>query len=205
MLHRIIALLFATAWPLAIQAQQPPAPVATDTVVITTTVGDITVELYGNDAPSTVKNMLGLVEENFFDGILFHRVIPGFAVQTGDPNTKDSTLIERWGRGGHSIYGGVFGDELGPNTPSFKRGYVRGTLAMANRNEPNTNQSQFFIMLVDNDSLPRPIPPRFTIFGFVIDGWDTLEKIAAGKIADPKTGRPAFPVAILTVAVKEEE
>lgn len=178
---------------------------ATDTVVIATTAGDITIELYGKDAPLTVRNFLGLVEQDFFNGILFHRVIPGFAVQTGDPKTKDSALYKDWGKGGASIYGGFFADELGPNTPSFKRGYVRGTLAMANKQEPNTNESQFFIMLVDNDSLPRQLPARYTIFGFVIDGWDTLKTIAAGKIADAGTGRPAAPVAILAVAVKKED
>jgi cyclophilin family peptidyl-prolyl cis-trans isomerase len=182
------------------EAQDSSEPVVTDTVVITTTMGDIEIELYGKDAPKTVKNFIGLINKGFYDGLAFHRVVPGFVVQAGDPQTRDTTLRNRWGTRGESIYpGNEFEDELNPSAPSYRRGYVEGTLAMANRG-PNTNTSQFFIMLVDNSKLKHPLPKSYTIFGKVTKGMDIVHKIESGEVIG-QGGLPKKPVMILRMKV----
>ncbi len=132
------------------------------TVTITTTKGDITIELFSNDAPKTVENFLSLTKKGFYDGVIFHRVIPGFMIQGGDPTGT--------GMGGP---GYKFADELNPATDSYKTGYVRGALAMANSG-PNTNGSQFFIMHKD-----YALPHNYTIFGRVAAGMDVVDTIAS--------------------------
>lgn len=136
---------------------------------IKTKKGDIQLELYPQDAPKTVTNFATLAKNGFYDGLTFHRVEPGFVIQGGDPDGN--------GTGGASIYGSEFEDELNENTPSYKNGYKEGVLAMANRG-PNTNSSQFFIMLADNDSLPK----NYTIFGKVTTGMDVVKSIAVGDV-----------------------
>ncbi len=129
--------------------------------------GDITIQLYNQDAPKTVTNFATLAKKGYYDSLTFHRVEPGFVIQGGDPNGD--------GTGGRSIYGDIFEDELNPSAPSYKAGYLQGVVAMANRG-PNTNGSQFFIMLADNTSLPK----NYTIFGKVTSGMDVVKKIAIG-------------------------
>ncbi|PWU22531.1 peptidylprolyl isomerase [Candidatus Cerribacteria bacterium 'Amazon FNV 2010 28 9'] len=133
---------------------------------IHTAKGDIEIQLYPQDAPKTVENFATLASEGYYNGLTFHRVEPGFVIQGGDPNGN--------GTGGHSIFGDTFEDELNPNTQSYKDGYKEGVVAMANRG-PNTNGSQFFIMLADT-----PLPHAYTIFGKVVRGLDVVHKIAVG-------------------------
>lgn len=133
---------------------------------IKTVKGDIVIKLYPKDAPKTVMNFATLAKKGYYNGLTFHRVEPGFVIQGGDPNGN--------GTGGTSIYGETFEDELNPNTPSYKEGYKEGVLAMANRG-PDTNGSQFFIMLADN-----PLPHNYTIFGKVAQGIDVVKKIQVG-------------------------
>lgn len=178
--------------------EEDPKPVVTHTAVLTTSMGEIEIELYGVDAPKTVANFVGLAQKDFYNGILFHRIVPGFVIQAGDPKTKDPTLSAEWGRGGESIYGGTFVDELNPQAPSYILGYKRGTLAMANRGK-NTNTSQFFINLVDNDRLPK----SYTIFGKVIRGMDIVDEIAAVKVNQAQ--QPITPVRIESVKVTAVE
>ena len=166
-------------------------PVITHTAVLVTDKGEIELELYGEDAPKTVNNFVGLAKKNFYDSILFHRVVKGFVIQAGDPKSKDPTLKAYWGTGGESIYGREFEDELNPEAPSYKRGYVAGTVAMANHGA-NTNSSQFFILT--GGSLPH----SYTIFGFVRSGMDVVHMIEEGVGAPPSD-----PVRILDVKVKE--
>lgn len=193
----MVALLLSvqlTAW-----GQQAPLqiPEVTHTVTITTSMGKVEVELYGKDAPKTVRNFVELANRGFYNGQLVHRVIPGAIIQMGDPKTKDSTLRRQWGSGGESIYGGYFEDELNTMTPSYRRGYVEGTLAMANRwPTPNSNTSQFFVMLSDNNKLPKPMKPVFTIFGRVASGMDVVHAIGKVEIVQ---GVPYFPVRIIEV------
>ncbi len=150
--------------------------VSATSAVIKTAKGDIALELYPNDAPKTVMNFATLAKNGYYDNLTFHRVEPGFVIQGGDPSGN--------GSGGVSIYGAKFEDELNPVTASYKTGYLEGVLAMANAG-PNTNGSQFFIMLANNTSLPK----NYTIFGKVTSGIDIVKKIAIGET-------------IITIAVK---
>ena len=163
------------------------------TAVIETTLGTIEAELYREDAPKTVENFVGLAEKKYFDGIIFHRVVPGFVIQGGDPTGT--------GTGGKSIWGKEFADELNPAAPSYKEGYRKGVLAMANRGR-NTNTSQFFIMLADNTTLPK----NYTIFGKVVKGMDVVDAI--GKVPlqggmGPDASKPVTPVVMKKVRVRQ--
>ena len=204
MIKRIVGAMILTAGILTMMAARASAqsePTVTHRAVIKTNAGDIDVELYGDDAPKAVKNFVDLAAKGFYRGLRFHRVVPNFVIQTGDPNSVDTTKKDSWGRGGESIYGKPFEDELNPNAPSYKRGYIEGTLAMANRG-PNTNTSQFFIVLSNTTKLQQ----LYTIFGKVVI--DTANKSMAvahaiehGAIADPRRGLPAIPVIVTDIVV----
>ncbi|HET9947121.1 MAG TPA: peptidylprolyl isomerase [Patescibacteria group bacterium] len=141
--------------------------VSASTAAITTAKGTIKIQLYPQDAPKTVTNFATLAKIGYYNNLTFHRVEPGFVVQGGDPNGN--------GTGGYSIYGPTFEDELNASTSSYQEGYKEGVVAMANRG-PNTNGSQFFIMLADNNNLPK----NYTIFGKVIEGMDVVKQIVVG-------------------------
>lgn len=143
-----------------------PAENKMHTITIETNQGKIVFETYDADAPKAVNNFITLANKGFYNGIIFHRVIKGFMIQGGDPTGT--------GMGGP---GYTFEDELNPNTASAKEGYKRGVVAMANAGA-NTNGSQFFIMHAD-----YPLPHNYTIFGKVISGMETVDKIATTKTA----------------------
>ena len=152
--------------------------------------GQIKVELYDEDAPKTVENFLLLTRSGYYDGVTFHRIAKNFVIQGGDPSGT--------GAGGDSAFGGTFEDELNPNTPSAKAGYAKGVLAMANRG-PNTNSSQFFIMLDNND-----LPFNYTIFGKVVAGQDVVDKIGQAPInpqMGPTDGAPKEKIVITKAAI----
>jgi len=128
-------------------------------VRIETPKGEIVFELFEDEAPKTVSNFVYLTREGYYDGLTFHRVEPGFVIQGGDPSGN--------GTGGP---GYLFEDE--PVT----RPYDEGIVAMANRG-PNTNGSQFFIMLANN-----PLPPSYTIFGKVTKGIEVVKQISVGDV-----------------------
>jgi cyclophilin family peptidyl-prolyl cis-trans isomerase len=152
--------------------------------------GTINLEFYDKDAPKAVENFLRLANSGYYDCLTFHRVAKGFVIQGGDPKGD--------GSGGSSAFGAPFADELNANTPSYKAGYVKGVLAMANSG-PNTNGSQFFIMLADNN-----LPHLYTIFGKVTSGLDVVDKIAAVDITPqmgPTDGTPVTPVVMESVKI----
>lgn len=132
-------------------------------VVMKTNFGDITLELFQKDAPKTVENFLKLVRAGFYNGTKFHRVIPNFMIQGGDPNTKDNN----WADDGIGGPGYAFEDEKNNHT------LVRGTLAMANSG-PHTNGSQFFI--VTAQSTPW-LDGKHTVFGRVLEGMSAVTQI----------------------------
>ncbi len=177
------------------EAQKEKAPAKQiEIAVIETSLGTIEAELYREDAPKTVDNFVKLAEKKYFNGIIFHRVSKGFVIQGGDPTGT--------GTGGKSIYGKEFEDELNPAAPSYKAGYLKGVLAMANRG-PNTNTSQFFIMLRDNLRMPK----NYTIFGKVIKGIEVVDKIGEVEI-DPQMGatdgKPKVDVVMKKVTIRRE-
>ena len=149
--------------------------------VIETTKGRIVIELYPDAAPKTVTNFITLAKKGFYDGIIFHRVIPGFMVQTGDPTGT--------GTGGP---GYTFPDEF---SPAFRHDSA-GTVSMANSG-PNTNGSQFFITLA-----PTPwLDGKHTIFGRVLEGQAVVEQIAAAE--RNRQDRPLADVSMTHVTIEE--
>lgn len=174
----------------------------TDIAMMETSMGTMEIELYGKDAPKAVENFVTLANQGFYKNILFHRVVPGFVIQAGDPKTKDASLVSDWGTGGNSIYPGIlFPDELNPQTPSYKLGYREGCLAMANSG-PNTNTSQFFIVLDDN--VKERLPHNYTIFGFVRSGMDVAHKIEGVKLGGATGQMPMQPVKIINMEAGKE-
>jgi cyclophilin family peptidyl-prolyl cis-trans isomerase len=139
-------------------------PQARPQMVIKTSLGDIKVELYKDLAPVTVGHMMDFAESGFWEGTLFHRVIPDFMIQGGDPESKNQTDFSKHGTGGPGF---AFEDEF--NNEKL----VRGSLAMANSG-PNTNGSQFFI--VTAESTPW-LDGKHTNFGKVIEGMEIVDKI----------------------------
>lgn len=153
--------------------------------ILKTDLGEIQIELFANQTPITVNNFVSLAKNNFYDGTIFHRVISGFMIQGGDPKGD--------GTGGP---GYRFDDE------SFEGKYERGVVAMANAG-PSTNGSQFFIMHQDYD-----LPPNYVIFGKVVRGMETVDKIAnAPTQASPggEKSRPVNPVKVEKVEIIENQ
>ena len=153
------------------------------TVTIETNKGAIVFETYDADAPKTVANFIDLANKGFYNGIIFHRIISGFMIQGGDPTGT--------GTGGP---GYKFADELNPATESYKKGYVRGTVAMANAG-PNTNGSQFFIMHKDVQ-----LPNNYTIFGRVTKGIEVVDVIASSPTNE--NDKPVSDIVMKSVTVK---
>ncbi|MBI4359272.1 MAG: peptidylprolyl isomerase [Candidatus Nealsonbacteria bacterium] len=165
---------------------QPAVPAEKNmyAINIKTNLGEIKIQTYDADAPKTVQNFIALAEKGFYDNLTFHRVIKGFMIQGGDPNGN--------GTGGP---GYRFEDELNPATESYKAGYKKGVVAMANAG-PDTNGSQFFIMLED-----YPLPHNYTIFGQVVSGQAIVDAI--GQVPVDVNDKPLQPVVIKSVTVEK--
>jgi peptidyl-prolyl cis-trans isomerase B (cyclophilin B) len=144
---------------LAFPGVLPATETANKIVRLNTTKGDIVFELLPQEGPNAASNFVYLTKKKFYDGLTFHRVEPGFVIQGGDPLGN--------GRGGP---GYAFEDD------AVKLPYAKGIVAMANAG-PDTNGSQFFIMLEDN-----PLPPAYSIFGRVLSGQDVVSKIQIGDV-----------------------
>lgn len=180
------------------------------TAVIKTNRGDIKVVLFPEQAPKTVKNFIELSKKGYYDGVIFHRIIPDFMVQGGDPTGT--------GMGGESIYGAKFEDEFSKDLFN-----LRGALSMANAG-PNTNGSQFFI--VQNQNVPANmlgqlegagfpeevieayknggtpwLDFRHTVFGHVIEGMDVVDEMSSVQ-RDPQD-RPLYDITIDGVEINE--
>jgi peptidylprolyl isomerase len=147
--------------------------------------GDIHIELMEGMAPKTVANFTKLAKEGFYDGTKFHRVIKGFMIQGGDPQTKDDALMSRWGTGGP---GYTFEDEIHAENHNNT-----GTIAMANSG-PNTNGSQFFINAANNNFLDT----KHTVFGKVVKGMDVVQAIE--NVDTNESDRPLEAVVITSVS-----
>lgn len=158
------------------------------TISMTTSMGDITFELWPDLAPKTVENFITLAKDGFYDGTRFHRVIPGFMIQAGDPNSNDVTKKDLWGRGGP---GYQFEDEIhGQNKNAI------GTISMANAG-PSTNGSQFFINVADNNFLDD----KHTVFGRVVQGMDIVTAISIAPTEGPD--RPVDDILINSISIAQ--
>jgi peptidylprolyl isomerase len=151
---------------------------------IRTNKGDIVIDFYDKQNPNTVANFVKLAKSEFYNGVKFHRIISGFMIQGGDPLTKDETMKHRWGTGGP---GYKFDDEITPDNNN-----AAGTISMANAG-PNTNGSQFFINLANNNFLDT----KHTAFGRVVAGMDVVTAI--GAVATSHSDQPLQPVIIESV------
>ncbi|WP_436645921.1 peptidylprolyl isomerase [Lactiplantibacillus plantarum] len=177
---------------------------------IKTNFGDIKVQLFPKQAPKSVENFVGLAQKGYYDGIIFHRVIPDFMIQGGDPTGT--------GMGGESLWGKPFEDEFSQEVFN-----LRGALSMANAG-PNTNGSQFFIVQkpqldagmsdqMKQAGYPKEIVTaygnggtpwldfRHTVFGAVSDGMDIVDKIAATETG--MQDKPVKDVVIETITIED--
>lgn len=176
-------------------------PEVTHKAIVKTTRGKIELDLFGNDAPLAVENMVKLAKKRFYDRIYFHRLARDFVLQTGDPKARTKAKIDEWGTGGESAFGAPFPDELDSLTTAYQLGYKRGVVAMAN-GAPNENNSQFFICLRDIPELRK----NFTIFGIVSNGMEVIDSIAKSTIEpvlDSTDGRPIPLVRIVSLRIKK--
>lgn len=147
-------------------------------VTLKTNKGDITIELFNSTMPITANNFLRLVNEDFYDGVIFHRVIPGFMIQGGDPNGTGA------GGPGYNI----------PDEFTSDNRNIKGTISMANAG-PNTGGSQFFINLEDNSFLDEKHP----VFGKVVNGIEVVEEIV--KVETGANDKPVLDVIIEDIIV----
>jgi cyclophilin family peptidyl-prolyl cis-trans isomerase len=156
-------------------------------LTLKTNEGDITLELFNDLAPNTVQNFTNLAESGFYDNVRFHRIIEGFMIQSGDPKSKEESLRMEWGTGGP---GYMFADEIHAENKN-----AVGTISMANAG-PNTNGSQFFINVADNNFLDQ----KHTVFGKVVEGMDIVEKISFSPTFP--NDQPVDDIVIESIAIK---
>ena len=154
--------------------------------ILKTNKGDITIEFFSDIVPKTVANFAELVHKGYYDGTQFHRIIPQFMIQGGDPLTKDPALKSRWGTGGP---GYTFADEIHDHNENNS-----GTISMANAG-PDTNGSQFFLNVANNNFLDG----KHTVFGKVIDGMSVVEQLSGVETDDRDC--PLQPVIIEKVTI----
>jgi cyclophilin family peptidyl-prolyl cis-trans isomerase len=166
--------------------------------VIETAQGTIRVEFFPDQAPDHVRSFIELSESGFYDGVLFHRLVPGFVIQGGDPLSKDPTAGDRWGTGGP---GYTLEQEFNDISHS------RGILSMARSTDPDSAGSQFFIVLEDNDLIKSALDRKYTVFGRVVEGMDVVDRIASletvgGNGRDAE--QPANPDAARIITIRIE-
>jgi peptidyl-prolyl cis-trans isomerase B (cyclophilin B) len=175
-----------------------PAPAAApvpekEVALISTTEGEMVVEFWTDAAPKTIESFKNLARSNFYNGTAFHRIMKGFMVQGGDPNTKDPNNQAAYGTGGP---GYTIPDEKNSHK------HERGVIAMGNTGAPNSAGSQFYICLAPQPMLDQM---NYTTFGHLIKGDDVLEKIGNTPVAaNPRTREMSVPtkrVEIITIKI----
>ena len=160
-----------TSKPAAPAVPAKPTPGGGPVIVVETVKGTFEFETFPNEAPRTVEHVVNLVKKNFYNGLRFHRVEPGFVIQVGDPNTRDYTKKDIWGTGGS-------GTRVGVSELSRKHKHVKGAVAMAHPGNPAKADAQFYVMLGDKPSLDG----KYVVFGQLISGFDVPAKIRVGDV-----------------------
>lgn len=187
------------AGPLTPKEQKVNDPTMNDEnnpiAVIKTNLGEFELELFAKDMPITTGNFIALAESGFYNNTKFHRVIDGFMIQGGDPNSKgkDESI---YGMGGP---GKTIQDEF---VAGAHLSNIRGTISMANTGQPNSGGSQFFINLVDNTGLDfdkEPFSSKHPVFGRVISGMEVVDQI--GKVETKTASIPVEPVVIESITI----
>lgn len=185
-----------TAAPTAVEAQSILQDAAVATVTLSGGAsGSFTIELFGDAAPIATANFVNLARCGYYDGVTFHRVIAGFVIQAGDPQTRSN----RGDFAGLGTGGPGYAFEIEPPAEGFR--YDPYVVAMANNGR--TNGGQFFIDLADLDEALRRVGV-YTIFGEVTTGTDVVDAIATVPVNDPRIGVPLTPVIIDTIVISAE-
>jgi peptidyl-prolyl cis-trans isomerase B (cyclophilin B) len=179
----ILAALFLSSTLFAAEekkAESPTMNASNEVAVIKTSEGEMVVQFWTDAAPNTIENFKKLAREGFYDGTIFHRIVKGFMIQGGDPNSKDPAKENSYGEGG----------------PGYKikaefndHSHERGVIAMARSSDPDSAGSQFFICLVP---VPR-LDHQYTTFGKLIKGADVLEKIGDTAVTRNSSGENSKP------------
>jgi peptidyl-prolyl cis-trans isomerase B (cyclophilin B) len=162
------------------KAESPTMNASNEVAVIKTSEGEMVVQFWTDAAPNTIENFKKLAREGFYDGTIFHRIVKGFMIQGGDPNSKDPAKENSYGEGG----------------PSYKikaefndHSHQRGVISMARSSDPDSAGSQFFICLAP---VPR-LDHQYTTFGKLIKGADVLEKIGDTPVTRNSSGENSTP------------
>jgi cyclophilin family peptidyl-prolyl cis-trans isomerase len=159
-----------------------------EVAVLHTNLGDITLRFFPDKAPNHVENFKKLAREGFYDGTKFHRVIPGFMIQGGDPNSKsDDRSRHGMGGPGHHV-----------NQEFNDTRHVRGILSAARSSDPNSAGSQFFIMVATSTHLDG----QYTAYGEVTDGMEVVDKIVALKRDGKDNPLPENPAIVESVVIE---
>jgi peptidyl-prolyl cis-trans isomerase B (cyclophilin B) len=180
--------LVSLAAPAGAPQAQKKSPGAGPIIVLETAKGVIEFETYPEEAPKTVAQIVGLVKKGFYNGLRFHRVEPKFVAQIGDPQTRNMTLQEWWGRNGS-------GKPIGAAEISKKRRHLRGAVGMGHSGDPRMADSQFYILMGNRPGLDG----KYTVFGRVLSGMDVVDRIAA---VPTQSENPIEPVTIKGVTIK---
>jgi cyclophilin family peptidyl-prolyl cis-trans isomerase len=157
--------------PAAQAAPAQPTPGAGPVIVVETTKGTFEFETYPNEAPRTVEHILALVKRNFYNGLRFHRVEPGFVIQVGDPNSRDYTKKDLWGTGGS-------GKPVGLSELSRKHLHAKGAVAMAHSGNPAQADAQWYVTL----NAVHRLDGKYVVFGQVINGLEVTTQIRVGDV-----------------------
>jgi len=177
-----VALLLSSALFAAEENQEnPPMNASNEVAIIKTSEGDMVVQFWNDAAPNTIENFKKLARSGFYDGTIFHRIVKGFMIQGGDPNSKDTGKETSYGEGG----------------PGYKikaefndRSHERGVISMARSSDPDSAGSQFFICLA---SVPR-LDHQYTTFGKLIKGDDVLGRIGDTPVTRSSSGENSKPI-----------
>jgi peptidyl-prolyl cis-trans isomerase B (cyclophilin B) len=178
----VLALLLSSALFAAEEKKEEKTSMnaSNDVAVIKTSEGEMVVQFWTDAAPNTIENFKKLAREGFYDGTIFHRIVKGFMIQGGDPNSKDPAKENSYGQGG----------------PSYKikaefndHSHQRGVISMARSSDPDSAGSQFFICLAP---VPR-LDHQYTTFGKLIKGDDVLEKIGDTPVTRNSSGENSKP------------
>jgi len=160
--------------------EKSPMNSSNEVAVINTSEGEMVVQFWSDAAPNTVDNFKKLARQGFYDGTIFHRIVKGFMIQGGDPNSKDPAKENSYGQGGPGYnIKAEFNDH----------GHQRGVISMARGPDPDSAGSQFFICLAPVPRLDR----QYTTFGKLVKGDDVLEKIGDTPVTKNSMGEPSKP------------
>jgi cyclophilin family peptidyl-prolyl cis-trans isomerase len=166
----VFGAMLALLWVSALDAQRAAAPV----IVVETSRGMFSFDTYPDEAPQTVKHIIELVRSGFYDGQRFHRVVPGFVVQWGDPQSRDRTKEGSWGRGPAASSG----KPIGVAEITKKRTHTKGAVGMSHFGDPALADSQIYVTLANRDDLNG----KYAVFGHIVSGGDVVDSLQQGDV-----------------------